>query len=247
MRYTIVINQLQCQKYNLNLNQGGLMDLLSELPSWATERIINGKTYWHISRNKVIDEIPLFYQKPDTVYRAFKHLAKENMIEYLQQNRMDFVRLTLKGKGWNKLGNKSELGNESEQLGNESEFNVLRNPADKQPLNTVFSDSFPTYNIHNNTSNKREEKALDFLEKNYPSKYEKFMMENRTRLGSDFSRWCDDFNLKVVIEKLDWDVNILIARAQLLANNWINNRGVFNGTANTAAAPQPAYMKKTLK
>ncbi len=60
MRFNIVINQQRCLKYNLNVNQGALMELFSELPSWANDKVIKGKTYWHISRGKVVEEIPLF-------------------------------------------------------------------------------------------------------------------------------------------------------------------------------------------
>lgn len=222
MRFNVIINQQKCIQYGLNQNQGALMNLFNELASWASERVINGKMYWHISRNKVMEEIPLFYTKPDTVYRAFKFLAEQNMIEYLQQNRMDFVRLTTKGKLWNKLGSKSEVGNESEQLGNESEIEVFRNSIVLQRINPVYSDSYPTYNIHNNTSNKREEKALAFLEANFPTRYEVFSMQYKSKI-TDFQKFEDDFHATVIIEGLKWEGNILEARAGKYARNWIEN------------------------
>lgn len=220
MRFSIVINQPKCLQFELNCNQGALMDVLNQVASWATERVISGKTYWHVSRNKVIDEIPLFYSKPDTVYRAFKALDEKGMIEYLQQNRKDFVRLTARGKLWNKLGNKSEFGNESEQLGNESEFGDLHNSTEKQSIKPTFSEIVPTDNINNNTNDKREANALDFLSTNYATRFEAFCMQHKSKLGSDWQAFVDDYNCKVIEEKLDWDADVLFARLTRLSNNW---------------------------
>ena len=220
MRFNIVINQQKCMQYNLNVNQAALMAILNEISSWATERVIKGKTYWHISRNKVIEEIPLFYSKPDTVYRAFKFLADENMIEYIQMQRMDFVRLTAKGKMWNKLGSKSELGNESVQLGNESEFNVSPIVSVNEVVKPTLADLNPTYNIHNNTSNKRDENALDFLASNFASRFEAWCMQHKTKIGDEWAAFCDDYNCKIIEEKKEWEPDVLFARLTRLANNW---------------------------
>lgn len=244
MRFTININQQKCLQHGLTQNQGGLMDLFGQLASWATERVINGKVYWHISRNKVIEEIPLCYEKPDTVYRAFKILDAKNLIEYLQQNRQDYVRLTSKGQTWNKVGNKSEkigneseFGNESEQLGNKSELGLLVNPTVIKQVNPILPDLNPTYNIHNTTNDKREANALAFLASNFPSEYESWMMKFKTNLGEDFSAMCDDFNCKVVEEGLEWESGKLFARLTRLANNWIRNN-FKNGQSQNVATPQ---------
>ncbi len=255
MRFNIIINQQKCIHYGLNSNQGALMDILNQAPSWASERIINGKLFWHVARSKVVQEIPLFYSKEDTVYRAYKFLAVQEMIEYVQQGRMDFVRLTVKGKGWNKVGTKSEklgtiseLGNESAELGNSSEFDLLLNSDENQEIKPKNSDSFPTYNIINTTSNKREE-ALSFLERNFQSKYEAFLMKFQTRLGADFEAFKIDYNCKVIEEvsagKLVWEVDALIARGTRMAENWVRNQKTMGrqNSNNGAGAnePGPAY------
>lgn len=160
MRYTISVNQVKTQEWGLNMNEGALMDLINQAYSWAEPVMIDSKLYYWMSRNKVIAEIPSAYSKPDTVYRAFKSLAKKGLVYYTKQGKRDLLALTPKGKTWNVpgtvigdaiLGFESELIDDSEinpsKFGNKSENN---------------SDSNPTYkntSINKNINNKRESTA----------------------------------------------------------------------------------------
>lgn len=160
MRYTHSINAVKCIEWGITINQGALMDLINQASSWAEPTLLHGKLYFWMSRNKVISEIPLAYSKPDTVYRAFKTLAEKRLIDYTKDGKRDLVALTEKGKLWNvkgtiigdaKLGNKSELGGNSEinpsKSGNKSEFNSEINPTNK---NTSINKS--TSNKNRGTS-----------------------------------------------------------------------------------------------
>ena len=147
MRFTHSINAVKCLEWDITLNEGALMDLINQANSWAEPSMVDGKIYYWMSRNKVIDEIPVAYRKADTVYRALKTLASKGLISYIKDGRRDLVALTEKGKTWNvkgtdigdaKLGNKSELAQNSEinpsKLGNKSEKqaeNSEINPTDK--------------------------------------------------------------------------------------------------------------------
>jgi len=113
MRFNTLINNVKCKEWGLNSSQGALFDILNQLSSWAKEEIIQGKVFYHISRHKVISEIPLFYSKPDTVYRHFKILREKGLVNYNQVKRKDYIRLTDKGKTWNSDSNPSKLGNKS--------------------------------------------------------------------------------------------------------------------------------------
>ncbi len=138
MRFNTLINNLKCKEWGLNASQGALFDLLNQIHSWASPVVIMDDVYYHIARTKVIKEIPLFYSKSDTVYRHFKVLEEEGLIEYRKLGKKDLVRLTSKGNEWNSEMNPSNYGNESEK-------------------NT---DTDPTYNntsSNNNTIDKREE------------------------------------------------------------------------------------------
>lgn len=146
MRYNTYINTVKCMEWGLNANQGALFDLLNQLSSWAKESIVGDAVFYHISRNKVIEELPLFYSKPDTVYRNLKKLEDIGLVEYLKEGKKDLVKLTEKGKEWNSEINPN-LGNESEKPRNEIRKN---------------SDLNPTYNItsNNNTNNNKKEKSV---------------------------------------------------------------------------------------
>ncbi|MDH7444659.1 hypothetical protein [Aquimarina sp. 2201CG14-23] len=223
MRFNVDINQQKCLEYKLTLSEGGLMDLLNQLSSWADEMIIEGEVYYHLSRNKVIEEIPLFYQKPDTVYRAFKSLANKKLVDYRNHNRKDYMRLSVVGKQWNKLGNKSEFRSNSEinprKLGNKSENDKMTNQQN-QGLRDANSDLNPTYNIISTTSNKREMLALGFLLSESPSLYENFLMNYKSKI-KNFQKFCSHFNSKFDEEELKYTSKIIRSRLNRFADNWI--------------------------
>lgn len=221
MRFNVVINQERCIKNNLNVSQAALMSLFNELSSWATERVFDGKTYWHISRNKVIEELPVFYEKSDTVYRHFRILAEQKMIEYMTENRKDYVRLTAKGKLWNKLGNESEFQPNSEmnpsKLGNESEFQNEGLSVENKGVIKPNSEMNPTDNYYNYTIHEREEKALAFLEANSPSLFEVFSMRFRSKFT--------DLEFESFREKFDATVSTEVDQRKLeFVPKQINNR-----------------------
>ena len=163
MRYTHNINASRCIEWGLDLKQGALMDIINQASSWASAVQVEGKTYYWVSRNKIISEIPLAYSKPDTVYRALKLLAEKEVIEHIKEGKKDLIRLTEKGKKWNvagtiqgdaKLGNKSDSEINPDKLGNKSENN---------------SDENPTYNNTSNNPNTSNNKTKELAKK--PTKY----------------------------------------------------------------------------
>lgn len=141
MRYHGRINYVKCHEWGLNIAQGALFDLLNESSSWAKTHIIGDEVYYWVSRNKVLDELPVAYKKADTVYRSLKILAEKDLIIYTKEGAKDLVKLTEKGKTWNaKINseinpnvvkdseiNPSKLGNKSENTAKNSEIN----PTDK--------------------------------------------------------------------------------------------------------------------
>ena len=108
MRFTTTLNNQKCMEWGLNASQGILVSLLYEANSWAKEIIIEDKAYYFVSRNLVLQELPMFFEKADTVYRTLKVLAEKEIIEYIKYKSMDLIRLTEKGKTWNFIKNNSE-------------------------------------------------------------------------------------------------------------------------------------------
>lgn len=149
MRFTSNLNNLKCMEWKINATQGVLFSLLYEAHSWSKEVIIDNKVYYFVSRNLILKELPMFFDKADTVYRNFKKLEEVGVIEYLKKDKMDLIRVTEKGKTWNFTENNSEknpsIEEDSEknprELGKKSENNSEKNP--------TYKDT----NIYNNTIN----------------------------------------------------------------------------------------------
>ena len=98
----------------------------------------------------------------------------------------------------------------------------------------------------NNTKN-REESALAFLEQNFPSRYEAFCMKFQTRLGADFGAFKTDFNLKVIEEQKAWEQDILFARLERLAENWVRNQKTMGNTNAVPVANVPGPKRSVFK
>lgn len=133
MRFITTINNKKCLEWEISGTQGALMALLYEANAWAKEIIIDNKVYYFVSKNLILRELPLYYEKVDTVYRHLKVLAQKGIIEYIKQDKKDLIRLTEKGKTWNYQKtekeaensdtNPNELGFQSEKEAKNSDFN----------------------------------------------------------------------------------------------------------------------------
>ena len=133
MRFCTTLNNQKCMEWGLNATQGILLALLYEANSWAKEVIIEDKTYYFVSRNLIIKELPMFFEKTDTVYRILKTLVDKEIIEYIKFKGMDLIRLTNKGREWNFIAS-SHLENSEKnpsKFGKKSENNSEKNPTYK--------------------------------------------------------------------------------------------------------------------
>ena len=166
MRFSTTLNNQKCMEWELNATQGVLIALLYEANAWANEEIIDDKTYYFVSRNLILKELPMFFEKADTVYRNLKVLAEKGIIEYIKHKGMDLIRLTEKGKSWNFIESSSE---KSPNFDNNSE----KNPSEFGKKSENNSEKNPTYkdtNIqkdiskNNKEKNKKEKKPNDIQE-----------------------------------------------------------------------------------
>ena len=130
MRLTIYFNQARMIEWGLNPNHAALVCALNQAHTWAEASVIDGKMFFWVSRKRVMDELPGFFTKSDTVYRAFRHLADKGLIEYIKQGDRDMIHLTEKFKKWN-VAPRSEI---NPNLGNESEpRNEIRESSEINP------------------------------------------------------------------------------------------------------------------
>ena len=159
MRFSTYINNQKAIEWGLNANQAALFDLLNQAVSWAEEVIVDGVVYYWVSRNKVLEELPLFYKTSDTVYRHFAELDEKKLIVYLKQGKhgdKDLIRLTEKGKSWNEfkpeqIRDNSEINpNKQSELGNKSEITrkQIRDNSEINPTNN--NTNYKNTTDHNN-------------------------------------------------------------------------------------------------
>lgn len=209
MRFSSYINNQRCIEWGLNVNQGALFDLLNQASSWAKEIIVDGVVYYWVSRNKVLEELPLFYKKADTVYRHFCDLESKGLIIYLKQGKhgdKDLIRLTEKGKTWNEFNsdlnpNNSEIDpNIPTELGNKSEITriEIRNNSEIDPTNNNTNYKYTT--DHNNTSQQvaTSPKRKNFSDDDLKTAYWIFnliLKINPEARSPNFDTWADEVRL----------------------------------------------------
>lgn len=125
MQFTITINQAKALEWELNAQQALLFAFVYECPSWAKLTQTADGPYYVLSKAKILEELPLLTDKPDTAYRLLKQLAAVGVIELSSTSSITLVRLTKKGCEWNRkldgsekyptqVGEISEVGNSSE-------------------------------------------------------------------------------------------------------------------------------------
>lgn len=169
MRFSTTLNNQKCMEWELNATQGVLIALLYEANAWANEEIVDDKTYYFVSRNLILKELPMFFEKADTVYRNLKVLAEKGIIEYIKHKGMDLIRLTEKGKSWNFIESNSEkspnFDNNSEknpsEFGKKSENNSEKNPTYKD---TNIQKDISKNNKEKNKKEKKPNEIQEFID-----------------------------------------------------------------------------------
>lgn len=208
MRFTTYLNNAKCMEWQINAQQGILFALLYEAPAWAKEEIIENKTYYFVSRNLILEELPMFFEKSDTVYRNLKILQEKGLIEYIKQGKKDLIRITTKGKTWNEFkDNNSEKSPSSEQ-NSEKNPNNLGKKSEKEPKN---SEKNPTnnntiYNYNNtNILNNIYSSVIDYLnektERTGKEKYSSTSPKTQTLIKARLREKYELEDFKIVIDK----------------------------------------------
>ena len=171
MRFSTYINNQKAIEWGLNANQAALFDLLNQAASWAEEIIVDGVVYYWVSRNKVLEELPLFYKTSDTVYRHFAELDEKGLIIYLKQGKhgdKDLIRLTEKGKSWNefkpeKIRDNSEINPSlGDELGNKSEI-TRKQIRDNSEINPTNNNTNYKNTIDHNNKKTTQKNSLALL------------------------------------------------------------------------------------
>ncbi|HHQ2558999.1 TPA: phage replication protein [Pseudomonas aeruginosa] len=168
MQFTVTINQAKALEWGLNSQQALLFAFVYECPSWAHLVQTPAGDFYALSKAKILEELPLLTDKPDTAYRLLKQIAAAGVIDLSSTATITLVRLTAKGQEWNRkldgsekyptqVGEKSEVGNSSEvgeksdagrseksptKIGKKSGVGrkKIRSGSEKSPTNQVTSN-----------------------------------------------------------------------------------------------------------
>lgn len=155
MQFILTVNQVKALEWGLNAQQALLFSFVYSAPSWAKSIIIEGKTFYMLSKAKIAEEIPLLTDKPDTAYRLLKALELVEVVELSSTSKITLVALTDKGRTWNtseiypsKVGNLSEVRSEifpTNQDTNNQDTKALKNPSSKKPDSASFDVFWKLY------------------------------------------------------------------------------------------------------
>ena len=183
MRYTTNLNNLKCLEWEINAQQGILFSLLYDANNWAKEIVIEENVFYFVSRNLIIKELPMFFEKADTVYRHLKTLALKGLIEHSKKDKMDLIRITEKGKEWNFAEHKNSseknpnLDSNSEKNPN-LDSNSEKNPKKLGKKSENSSEKNPTYKdtiLHNNTILKNIYTSEKYTSENFSQTFQEFL------------------------------------------------------------------------
>ncbi|WP_281321990.1 helix-turn-helix domain-containing protein [Flavobacterium aestivum] len=100
---------------------------------------------------------------------------------------------------------------------------ILGNPIIGKSVNNSNKD------ISKKDNSKKEERgdSLAFLENNYPSRFERLMMQFKNQI-TDFVKFSQLFEATVLQEKLEYDGDVLEGRFIKFAINWVSNQNKFD-------------------
>ncbi len=161
MQFSIYINQPCAAAWGLNLPQSLLFGFLYNVPSWAEPLTVSGETYYRLAKNKILTELPLLTDKPDTAYRLLKELRDKGLIVVRRFDSEQYIALTEKTKLWNGHDASVIESDKNPNLGNISEpRKKIRENSEKNP-NNLGNISDISYNQDHITNIKKNISASD--------------------------------------------------------------------------------------
>ncbi|MFK3794751.1 phage replication protein [Pseudomonas sp. NPDC088444] len=108
MQFTVSINQVKALEWGLNSQQALLFAFVYGCPSWTKPVTTDNGVFFALSKAKIIEELPLLTDKPDTAYRMLKALEEAGLIQLSSTSNITLFRLTAKAAEWNQKLDGSE-------------------------------------------------------------------------------------------------------------------------------------------
>ncbi|WP_404941611.1 phage replication protein [Pseudomonas danubii] len=130
MQFTVTINQVKALEWGLNSQQALLFAFIYGCPSWTKPVKTDDGIFFALSKAKIIEELPLLTDKPDTAYRMLKALDEAGLIELSSTSNITLFRLTEKAVEWNqKLDGSEKYPTPAENKGRKK----IRSTSEKSP------------------------------------------------------------------------------------------------------------------
>lgn len=224
MQFTVNINQAKALEWELNAQQAMLFAFVYECPSWTKPVTTDEGVFFALSKAKIVEELPLLTDKPDTAYRLLKALEGKGVIELSSTNSITLVRLTEKGKTWNKKQDgtdkyPSDSGRKKIRGGSEkspSQVGKKSEPgSEKSPTNHGTSNQ----DTNHDTSN-QESDLPDWV----PAEQWADFVEHRKQLKAKLSDRAIKLAIKELAKLRDAGHNPAEVLEQSVINGW---KGVF--------------------
>jgi len=131
MQFTLSINQVKSLEWGLNSQQALLFAFVYSCPSWTTPVKTENGIFFALSKAKIVEELPLLTDKPDTAYRMLKALEDAGLIDLSSTANITLFRLTKKAAEWNKKEDGSEkYPTQTASKGRKK----IRSTSDKSPI-----------------------------------------------------------------------------------------------------------------
>jgi DNA-binding transcriptional ArsR family regulator len=226
MKYNILINQKQCIDQGISLKAGALLDLFSELSSWATPATFDDGIYYFLAYNKILADLPLVFSSKRTVSRFVTELKEKGFVDQRKRgkNLDNYVRLSDEGKHLLRFAKNGEGVQGSPILAT----TLAKNGEPLKPIQTFavvknINQGSPKMATNNNTTIINN-KYIDFLAYNFLQKEAKtdidtWEMQNKKSL-SDYTNFLKYFEIKVEEEEIEFTPNKLMGRLKRLKFNW---------------------------
>lgn len=162
MQFTITMNQVKALEWGLNAQQALLFAFVYECPSWAKPVRTDGGIFYALSKAKIIEELPLLTDKPDTAYRLLKQLEAAGVVELSHTVGITLVRLTDKGREWNRKVDGSEKFPKSGRATSEKNPSMVGKKSEVGRKNIrEGSEKSPTNQDTSNQGTNQEEQGAD--------------------------------------------------------------------------------------
>lgn len=100
MKYNININQIKCIEFWLNLQQWAIMDIMSQLSTWADPINTEQWIFYYLSFWKLVNELPIISYNKDTFQKQIKILKDKLLLDHYHdvKNSKWYYRLSSKWK-----------------------------------------------------------------------------------------------------------------------------------------------------